>query len=112
MKRNQKALQKASAKYTPGNTVANCIVKMKADKEKGGVVAAASEQLPMLKAFVVEKDLFSIPGKAESEVRESPQYTRQHSPHIDIPRPYEKGLPSVFYFSPPVHACSPVVQHA
>src|SRR3546814_7546829 len=55
MKRNQEALQKACAKYAPGNTVANCMVKMNADKAKGGVVAAAREQLPMLKAFVVER---------------------------------------------------------
>src|SRR3546814_5150206 len=83
-------------KYAPGNTVANCMVKMNADKAKGGVVAAAREQLPMLKAFVVEKDLVSIPGKEEAEVRESPPYNRQNSAYIDIPGPYEKGLQSVF----------------
>src|SRR3546814_3373098 len=77
------------------------MVKMNADKAKGGVVAAAREQLPMLKAFVVEKDLVSIPGKEEAEVRESPPYNRQNSAYIDIPGPYEKGLPSVFYISPP-----------
>src|SRR3546814_16254258 len=70
MKRNQEALQKACAKYPPGNTVANCMVKMNADKAKGGVVAAAREQLPMMKAFVVEKELVSLPGKEEAEVRE------------------------------------------
>src|SRR3546814_19254000 len=109
MKRNQEALQKACAKYAPGNTVANCMVKMNADKAKGGVVAAAREQLPMLKAFVVEKDLVSIPGKEEAEVRESPPYNRQNSAYIDIPGTSENGLPSVFYISPPVPPWSQVV---
>src|SRR3546814_562064 len=88
------------------------MVKMNADKAKGGVVAAAREQLPMLKAFVVEKDLVSIPGKEEAEVRESPPYNRQNSAYIDIPGPYEKGLPSVFYISPPDPAWSQVAQNA
>src|SRR3546814_15225002 len=66
----------------------------------------------MLKAFVVEKDLVSIPGKEEAEVRESPPYNRQNSAYIDIPGPYEQGLPSVFYISPPDPAWSQVVQNA
>jgi uncharacterized protein (DUF885 family) len=34
-------------------------------------------------------------------VEESPPYNRQNSAYIDIPGPYEKGLPSVYYISPP-----------
>ena len=34
-------------------------------------------------------------------VEEAPPYMRQNSAYIDIPGPYEKGLPSTYYISPP-----------
>ncbi len=48
-----------------------------------------------------DKDLVSIPGTEEALVKESPPYNRQNSAYIDIPGPFEKGLPSVYYISPP-----------
>src|SRR3546814_13872019 len=75
--------------------------KMNADKPADGPVAEARRQLPELRAFLVEKDLVSIPGTEQAQVEESPPYNRQNSAYIDIPGPYEKGLPSVYYISPP-----------
>ncbi|MFZ2980134.1 MAG: DUF885 domain-containing protein, partial [Sphingobium sp.] len=94
----------------PGGTIAACFAKMNAKKPEGGVVAAARKQLPGLKAFILEKDLVSIPGTEEAQVEESPPYNRQNSAYIDIPGPYEKGLPSVYYISPPDPSWSKAVQ--
>lgn len=110
MKRNQDALKAACAQYLPGGTIAACFAKMNAKKPEGGVVAAARKQLPGLKAFILEKDLVSIPGTEEAQVEESPPYNRQNSAYIDIPGPYEKGLPSVYYISPPDPSWSKAVQ--
>lgn len=112
LKRNQQALQAACAEYAPGQSITDCMAKMNASKPEGGVVEAARRQLPTLRAFVVAKDLVSIPGKEEALVEESPPYNRQNAAYIDIPGPYEKGLPSVYYISPPDPAWSKAVQEA
>ncbi|MEZ5710922.1 MAG: DUF885 domain-containing protein [Blastomonas sp.] len=101
LKRNQEAMKAACAKYAPGASIPDCVAKMGSDKPEGGPVAEARRQLPELRAFLVAKDLVSIPGTEEALVEESPPYNRQNSAYIDIPGPYEKGLPSVYYISPP-----------
>ena len=101
LKRNQDALKAACATYAAGMTIADCMAKMNADKPADGPVAEARRQLPILRAFLVEKDLVTIPGTEQAQVEESPPYNRQNAAYIDIPGPYEKGLPSVYYISPP-----------
>lgn len=101
LKRNQDALKAACATYAAGMTIADCMKKMNADKPADGPVAEARRQLPALRAFLVEKDLVTIPGTEQAQVEESPPYNRQNSAYIDIPGPYEKGLSSVYYISPP-----------
>jgi uncharacterized protein (DUF885 family) len=98
---NQKLLQDACSRYAPGATIADCMLKMNADKPEGGPVAGARAQLAGLKQFIIDKDIVSIPGPEEAKVEESPPYNRQNSAYINIPGPYEKNLPSVFYISPP-----------
>lgn len=112
LKRNQEALQAACSEYAPGRSILDCMAKMNANKPEGGPVEGARKQLPMLRAFVASRDLVSIPGKEEALVEESPPYNRQNSAYIDIPGPYEKGLPSVYYISPPDPSWSKAVQDA
>lgn len=101
LKRNQEALRAACAAYSPGATLQACMNKMAANKPQGGAVQAARAQLAGLKRFIEEKDLVSIPGAEEAQVEESPPYNRQNFAYIDIPGPYERGLPSVYYIAPP-----------
>ena len=112
LKRNQDALKAACSDYAPGKTIPECMAKMNAGKPEDGVVAAARRQLPTLKAFLKRKDIVSIPGTEEALVEESPPYNRQNAAYIDIPGPYEKGLPSVYYISPPDPAWPKNVQEA
>ena len=97
---NQKLLGEACSRYAPGATIADCMLKMNSDKPVGGPVAEARRQLPMLKKFIIDHDIVTIPGPEEAKVEESPPYNRQNSAYINIPGPYEKGLPSVYYISP------------
>jgi uncharacterized protein (DUF885 family) len=101
LRRNQDSLRAACSTYAPGATLQACMNKMAANKPKGGAVQAARAQLVGLKRFLEEKDLVSIPGTEEAKVEESPPYNRQNFAYIDIPGPYEKGLPSVYYIAPP-----------
>lgn len=108
--RNQQALKAACAQYLPGGTIPACMEKMGQHKPAGGVVEAARVQLDTLKAFVASSDIVSIPGTEQAQVAESPPYNRQNLAYIDIPGPYEKGLPSVYYISPPDPAWTREVQ--
>lgn len=101
LKRNQDSLRTACSTYAPGASLQACMNKMAANKPKGGAVQAARAQLAGLKRFIQEKDLVSIPGSEEAKVEESPPYNRQNFAYIDIPGPYERGLPSVYYIAPP-----------
>jgi uncharacterized protein (DUF885 family) len=109
---NQKLLGEACSRYAPGQTIADCMLKMNADKPVGGPVAEARRQLPALKQFIIDHDIVTIPGPEEAKVEESPPYNRQNSAYINIPGPYEKGLPSVYYISPPDPSWTKAVQDA
>lgn len=101
LRRNQEALKAACARYAPGTSLQACMDRMGADKPQGGAVQGARAQLAGLKRFIEEKDLVTIPGTEEARVEEAPPYARQNFAFIDIPGPYESGLPSVYYIAPP-----------
>ncbi len=101
LERNQKALREECAKYARGATIPACIAKMNANKPKGGVVEGARAQLDGLKMFVQEAGVATIPGTEQALVNEAPPYNRANTAYIDIPGPYEEGLPAVYYISPP-----------
>ncbi|MCP3733634.1 DUF885 domain-containing protein [Sphingomonas sp. RP10(2022)] len=101
LKRNQDALAAACKLFAPGATIPACIDRMNANKSADGPVAEARRQIPTLRAFVVAKDLVTIPGTEQAKVEESPPYNRQNSAYIDPAGPYEKNVPSVYYISPP-----------
>jgi len=101
MDRNIAALKEACAVFAPGQPITACTAKVNAHKPVGGAVAAARMQLDTLEAFVRAKDLLTVPGTERAEVRESPPYQRSNFAYIDIPGPYEQGMPSVYYIAPP-----------
>ncbi|HKX57554.1 MAG TPA: DUF885 domain-containing protein, partial [Xanthomonadales bacterium] len=112
LRRNQLALGEACAEFAPGESVRACFAKMSGRKPQGGAVQGAREQLVELRAFLVEQDLVTIPGTEEALVAESPPYARSNSAYINIPGPYAKNQPSVYYISPPDPAWTEEVQQA
>jgi len=101
LRRNQLALGEACAEFAPGESIRACFAKMAGRKPQGGPVEAAREQLTEIKAFMLEQDLVTIRGAEEALVAEAPPYARSNSAYINIPGPYEKNQPSVYYISPP-----------
>ena len=101
LERNRQALVAACAQFAPGAALGDCMARMDAAKSPLGPVAEARTQLPALRQFLVDTDLVSIPGTEEALVEEAPPYNRQNSAYIDIPGPYETGMPSVYYIAPP-----------
>ena len=110
--RNRAALVDACAAFAPGQSVPACVDQVGADKPADGPVAEATRQIPALEAFVRARDLVSIPGTEQALVRPSPPYNAQNSAYIDPAGPLDKGLPSIYYISPPDPSWSKAKQDA
>lgn len=107
LERNLSALREACAAYAPGRPIEECMAETQAAKPPEGPFEAARRQLGQLRRFVEEKDLVSIPGDEQALIAEAPPYQRWNSAYIDIPGPYDRHLPSIYYISPPNPAWSP-----
>jgi uncharacterized protein (DUF885 family) len=101
LERNLAALADACAKFAPGRSVDEAVALASAHKLPGTVVESASRQLAELEQFIRAHDLVTIPGSERAKVEETPAYKRWNAASITIPGPYEHGLPSVYYVSPP-----------
>ena len=101
LQRNLDALKAACDQFAAGQTINACIAKADANKPRGGAVEGARRQLVGLRQFILDKDLVTIPGTEEAKVDEAPPFNRWNFAYIEIPGPYEKNLPSVYYIAPP-----------
>ena len=108
--RNLAALKTACEKLAPGRSIEDCIRMVQTNKPNEGPVQAARNQLDGLKTFLVENRLVSIPSRDTARVEESLPYMRWNSAYINIPGPYEKGLPAIYYIAPPDASWSPQEQ--
>lgn len=107
LERNLSALREACREWAPGASVEECLARVQSEKPAEGPVEAARRQLSGLRRFVEETELVSIPGEEEAQVQESPPYQRWNSAYIDIPGPYDRHLPAIYYISPPDSSWSP-----
>jgi len=98
---NLEMLYAACAEFASGESTEACIAKVGANKPEGGAVAGARRQLPMIKEFMVENDIASIPGTEDALVDEAPPHRRFNFAYINIPGPFETGLPSTYFIAPP-----------
>ncbi len=98
--RNRAALVAACGQFAPGATIPHCVDRMNANKPKFGPVAEARNQIPVLRQFVIGKDLVTIPGTEKALVEEAPPYMRQNAAYIDPPGPFEHDIPSIYYIAP------------
>lgn len=105
--RNRAALAEACERLAPGLTPAEAVARVQTEKPAEGPVAAARRQLAGLRRFLDETGLVSIPGEEQALVAEAPPYQRWNAAYIEIPGPYDRHLPSVYYIAPPDPAWSP-----
>lgn len=101
LERNTAALREACAEFAPGEALGACVERASARKAPGGAVAGARAQLVELRKFLADHDVVTIPGTEEAQVAEAPAFNRQNFAYIEIPGPYEKNLPSIYYIAPP-----------
>lgn len=102
LQRNLDSMKTECDKYAPGKTLIECSNMASANKAEGkDVVEAATAQLVDLRKFIQDKDIVSMPGTEEAKVGLAPPYKAWNFAYINIPGPYETGLPSVYYVAPP-----------
>jgi hypothetical protein len=112
LERNLKALAAACRSFAPRATTRQCVQRMNSHKPPGGAVSAARAQLDTLEEFVRSSNLVSVPGRERALVREAPPYQRFNFAYIDIPGPYERNIPSIYYIAPPDTTWTPAEQEA
>ncbi len=99
--RNLAALDEACREFAPGTDRKGCMAKMNANRPVGGAVEAARKQLDVLRAFVVEQGLATIPSDDPILVDQAPPYQATNFAYINPAGPYDKGMPSTYYIAPP-----------
>jgi hypothetical protein len=112
LERNLAALREACAQLDPTLSISECVERVQAQKPVGGPVEAARRQLAGLRRFLDEKELVTVPGVEEALIAEAPPYQRWNSAFIDIPGPYDRHLPSIYYISPPDPSWTPEEREA
>lgn len=98
---NLDLLNETCAEFAPGASTQACVLKVQSRKPQEGAVAGAARQLPALRKFVEDNEIVTIPGTEEALVDEAPPHKRWNFAYIEIPGPFESGLPSVYYIAPP-----------
>src|SRR5579862_2452233 len=101
LERNTQALKAACAQFLPRATLDACVKKMQSDKPEGGAVDGARAQLTMLRSFVLEKHVVSVPSDEQAQVAEAPPYARANAAYINVPGPYDRNVAYVYNIAPP-----------
>lgn len=100
--RNLAALETECHRLAPGKSIKACVAMVDAHKsQETDPVTAASNQLSGLRKFIIDHNVVTIPGTEEAEVKQAPAYKAWNFAYINIPGPYETGLPSTYYIAPP-----------
>jgi uncharacterized protein (DUF885 family) len=100
MARNVQALTEACGAFAPAKSIPDCMAKADANKP-ADELAEGRQELDTLEAFVRAHDLVSIPGNEKALVRAAPPFQQGNGAYIDPAGPYDKGMPSIYYISPP-----------
>jgi len=101
LEKNLGILEEACAEFAPRQSIRECVQRVQDQKPEGGPVAGARNQLPGLRKFLEDQKLVTIPGTEEALVDEAPPHRRTNAAYINIPGPYEVGMPSTYFIAPP-----------
>ncbi|MBZ0266645.1 DUF885 domain-containing protein [bacterium] len=100
---NREKLREVAARIDPSADPADVMGRLKADHPRADeVLGVTRDLLSRLRAFLVEKDVVSIPSGEECLVRETPPYLSWAFAMMDGPPSLaEKGWPGIYYVTPP-----------
>ena len=103
LQRNTAALEQAAHEIDPRRSIREVVAAAAEDRPAASqVLDIATGQAEMLRAFILEHHIISIPADDVAIVRESPAFQRWNIAFLNGPGPLEQTkLPSYYYLSPP-----------
>ncbi len=101
--RNLAAMDEAARAIAPGSPTREVVDAAAKDRPSATtVLAVATAQATQMRAFVLAKQIVSIPSEDVAVVRESPPFQRWNSAFLESAGPFEaRPLPSYYYITPP-----------
>lgn len=65
------------------------------------LIPEAKEHLEMIRKFLIDKNIVTMPSEVRVQVKETPQYARATSTaSMDVPGPFEKATEAYYYITP------------
>ena len=65
------------------------------------LIPDAKKHLEMIRQFLIDKDIVTMPSEVRVQVKETPQYARATSTaSMDVPGPFEKATEAYYYITP------------
>jgi uncharacterized protein (DUF885 family) len=112
--RNTAAIEEAARAIDPNRPVRDVVAAAAEDRPAASqVLDIATGQVEMLRAFIIDHRIVSIPADDVAAVRESPAFQRWNLAFLNGPGPFEQvKLPSYYYISPPDPSWSAAEQRA
>ena len=101
LERNLSALKIACKKFSPDKTIEECIKIVQDDKPKQSPIDEAQLQLPLLKKFLSDKNIVTIPGYTNLFVKKSTPFMSSFGAYTTNSGPYDKDMVGIYYITPP-----------
>jgi uncharacterized protein (DUF885 family) len=104
LQRNLESLREAAAEVDPSSSVAEAYEAHVASVHpaRGELVASAREMLEEIRAFLIERQIITIPSEVRALVDETPRHMRWAFAMMSTPGPYETESTEAYYYVTPV----------
>ncbi len=112
--RNTAAIEEAARAIDPGRPVVDVVRELANEKPAPGeVLQVATEQAAALRAFLIDKQIATIPSDDVALIRETPPFRRWNTASLDRPGSFEtRPLPAYYFITPPDPSWPPEQQRA
>ena len=103
LKREQEAFAEAAKILDPAKAPIDVFKDIqKEHPTPESLIPDTAKNLEVIRKFMLEKDLISMPSKVRAEVKETPQFARATSfASMDTPGPFEKKASEAYYYVTP-----------
>jgi uncharacterized protein (DUF885 family) len=101
--RNKAEFEQVVAKISPGKSPAEAMREIRRNHSSADtLIPETQKMMETLRAFLLERDLVSIPADLRPTIAETPPFLRWATAMMDTPGPFEKvATDSYYYITPP-----------
>ncbi len=102
LKKEQERFNAAAAIIDPSKKPIDVYHEMQKDHPSAdSLIPEAKKHLDIIRQFLIDKNLVTMPSEVRVQVKETPQYARATSTaSMDVPGPFEKATEAYYYITP------------